>query len=140
MIQGMYLNGEWVSADDPRAKPWIDAEKARVKAAKQRAREFGWELLTPLSVTDLFGVTASAVRQARLNGYVYAPFKFNVTDKDLHLLDLGSAVEYWDARKPVDFDAKLEKMRENGITLGVNNVCYNVLHTRPLTSMDDAIN
>ena len=136
-MDGLYLNGEWVSADDPRAAPWVEAELSRQRKAKEDAKKWGCEVLTPQAATALFGVSASAVRQARLGGHVYCRFTVDLTGRPLHLLHLQSAIEYWGEKKRDDFADVLEDMRENGHVLGVNGIGYNVLHDKPIVRLND---
>ena len=133
----LFLNGEWVSADDPRATPYVEAEFKRQRKAKEDAKRWGWEVLTPQAATALFGISASAVRQARLSGHVDCRFTVDLTGRPLHLLDLQSAIEYWRDKKRDDFADVLEDMRENGHVLGVNGIGYNVLHDKPIVRLND---
>ena len=138
MIEGMWLNKRWVSADHPDADPFIAKELERQRAAKERAKEYGLEVLTPQAAMSLFGISAPAVRQARLGGHVLTRLILEITDKSVHLLDLASAIDYWQDKKREDFDATLEDMRENGHPMGVGSSVYNVLHVKPIVRMDAA--
>ena len=77
------------------ARAYLETEKRRVEAEKEKARRFGFELLTPLAAVTLVGISDAAVRTARLKGRVHAPFTMSVAGKDVHLLHLRSAIEYW---------------------------------------------
>ena len=133
----LLLNGEWVSADDPRATPWVEAEFKRQRKAKEDAKKLGFEVLTPQAATALFGISASAVRQARLGGHVYCRFIVDLTGRPLHLLHLQSAIDYWGDKKGDDFADVLDDMREDGHILGVNGIGYNVLHDKPIVRLND---
>ncbi len=131
------LNGDWVSSADPRATPYLEAEFKRQRKAKEDAKKWGFEVLTPQAATALFRLSASAVRQARLGGHVYTTFTVDLTGRPLHLLNLESAIEYWGDKKRDDFADVLEDMRENGHVLGVNGIGYNVLHDKPIVRLND---
>ena len=137
MVEGMYLHGERISADDPRATPLIEEELERQRRAKEEAKTWGLEVLTPQAAMSLFGISASAVRQARLGGHVNCQFRFDLTERPLYLIHLGSAVEYWQDKKRDDFDEVLEEMRENGHILGYGQIGYNVLHVKPIVRFNE---
>jgi hypothetical protein len=133
----LLLNGEWVSADDPRATHYVEAEFKRQRKAKEDAKKLGFEVLTPQAATTLFNISASAVRQARLGGHVYTTFTVDLTGRPLHLLHLQSAIEYWEDKKRDDFADALDNMRKNGHVLGVSGIGYNVLHDKPIVRLND---
>lgn len=105
-----------------------EPEAERQQAAKDRARQLGHEVLTPLAAKTLFGKSAEAVRKAVREQRVDAAFDLWVTDKSVALIVLGSAINYWG--QP-DSEA-VERMRENGQTISVDGVGYNILHPTPL--------
>ena len=137
MLDGMFLNGKWVSADHPGAARYMEVERKRQFDAKQGTREWKLEVLTSAAAEYLFGVSGSAVQHARLKGRIHSPVTLDVTGKPVNLIDLESAIEYWQSKKRLDFEDVLEDMRENGHLLAVRNTTYNVLHTRPFARFND---
>ena len=116
---------------------YIAAEQARIQAAKVQAREMGFELLTPLAACRLFRKSPEAIRKAVRNGHVFAPFDLRATDKNVGLIRLDSAIDYWGSQGSNDFDERLDEMRDNGLTLSVQGVGYNILHPTPLLTLRD---
>ena len=110
-------------------------DKARHDAAKRYAAEMGQELLTPLAARALFGLSPESVRTAARKGHVDVPFTLDASGRDVQLIRLDSALEYWNQRKPPDLTGELAKMRENGQVMSVSNVVYTVLHPVPLVRM-----
>ena len=137
MVGKSYINGECVSNADHRANSFVEAEISRQRKAKEEAKELGFEVLTPQAATVLFGISASAVRQARLGEHVYTSFIVNLTGRPLHLVQLRSSIEYWQDKKRDDFDDMLEDMRGNGHILSIGGIAYNVLHDKPIVRMDE---
>ena len=103
-------------------------EAARRQAAKDRARQQGHEVLTPLAAKSLFGKSPEAVRKAVRNLHVEAPFDLEASEKKVALILLNSAADYWGQPDAGAVDA----MRENGQTISVDGVIYNILHPKPL--------
>ena len=60
----------------------------------QEAEKFT-EVLTPLAASYLFGRSAEAVRTAARKGHVASPFSFWFNGKEMRMLDLNSALDYW---------------------------------------------
>ena len=123
------------------ARAYLETEKRRVEAEKEKARRFGFELLTPLAAVTLVGISDAAVRTARLKGRVHAPFTMSVAGKDVHLLHLRSAIEYWGGgRSQERLETTLNEMRDFGFNLWISNadgnggIGYNILHPHPLVS------
>ena len=117
----------------------MEKEYERIRQAKEAAKERGLEYITEDAAAALFGITNAAVRQARRKGLVAFTATHAVSDgPPIHLLLLSSALEYW-AKGVANYDAALDEMRENGLTLGKGGVVYNVLHVRPLFRVEDAL-
>ena len=115
----------------------MEVERERQRKEREKAKELGNEVLTPQAAMALFGISASAVRQARLAGHVETRLTCYVTDRPVHLLNLSSAVSYWKDKRREDFDAALESMRDTGHLLGVDMTLFNVLHIRPFVVWKD---
>lgn len=137
MAEYIYINGEKVSADAPLASPYVEAEKKRQREARRNAEERHLELLTPETASVLFGITLTAVGMARRNGNIYAPFVLDLSGRELHLINLESAMAYWHNKKRPDFDAVLADMRQNGHVMGFGSLGYNILHVRPIARLDE---
>ena len=116
----------------------LRTERDRQRKARKEARALGNEVLTPQAAMSLFGISAAAVRQARLAGHVETRLTCHVTDRPVHLLSLSSAIDYWQYRKREDFEEVLESMRQNGHLLAVGMVLFNVLHTKPFVVWESA--
>ena len=138
-MDGMWVNGRWVSADSPEAAPFMEKEYERIRQAKEAAKEWGLEYITEDAAAALFGITNAAVRQARRKGLVEFFATHAVSDgPPIHLLTLSSALKYW-AKGGANYDAALDEMRGNGLTLGNGEAVYNILHARPLFRVEDAL-
>ena len=83
-------------------------------------------MLTPRAATTLFGISNAAVRTARLSGKVRPELTISITAKDVHLIDLNSALHYWRLREGMQ--DTLDRMRRDGTTVSVGSDFYNVLH------------
>ena len=116
-----------------------EIEQKGQREAQEQAKEHGFELLTPQAAMHLFGISAPAVRQARIGRRVHAPFTLDIGSHAVHLLDLASATEYWRSKKRPDFDEILEDMRDTGHILGVSGIGYNVLHVKPIIRWEDDV-
>ena len=116
---------------------YIAAEQARNHAAKEQAREMNLELLTPLAASALFEKSPEAVRKAVRNGHVFVRFNLRATEKNVDLIRLDSAIDYWGTQNSHDFEMRLNEMRDNGLTLSVDGLGYNVLHPTPLLTLRD---
>ncbi len=135
----MFLNGKWVEGITPETKMFWERWDQQVKEAKAIAQEYGFEVLTPLAAVNLFNITPAAVRAARNTDKVHAPFALWITDREVELIDLQSALDYWRRHvDPPELKDQLKNMRENGHTLAVDQTVYNVLHVRPLVSLSNA--
>ena len=87
----------------------------------------------------LFGITNAAVRQARRKGLVDFVATHAVSNgPPIHLLILSSAMKHW-AKGGANYEAALDEMRGNGLTLGKGRAVYNILHVRPLFRVEDAL-
>ena len=132
-------NGRTVSADSPEAAPFMEKEDERIRQAKEDATESGLEYITEDAAAALFGITNAAVRQARRKGLVAFTATHAVSDgPPIHLLFLSSAMKYW-AKGGANYDAALDEMRGNGLTLGKGGKVYNILHVRPLFRVEAAL-
>ena len=103
-----------------------EADVIAAQALREQCRREGREVLTPLAATTLFGISNAAVRTARLSGKVRAELTISVTAKDVHLINLNSALHYWRLRE--DMRDTLARMRRDGATVSVGSDFYNVLH------------
>ena len=93
--------------------------------------DVGGELLTPGAAAQLFGISEAAVRAARLRGYVESPVIMGITGKVVHLLDIQSALKYWGESRSPDPN-ELDRMRQNGISMNVEDGVIHVLHSHPV--------
>ena len=75
------------------------------------------DVLTPLAAAALFKRSPNAVRTAVRKGRVETAFTLFVTNKDVHLIDLDSAVAYWG--KNESYEVNLVKFKANGATIAV---------------------
>ena len=102
----------------------------------------GREVLTPKGAMDLFDLSESAVRKARLKwedairkGHLKddsaVRFILTVTAKPVHMLSLDWALRQWG---PLAWDGeeKLRKMRESQHTFRLHGKDYLVLHPKPI--------
>ena len=109
----------------------VEAEAERIRRAREEAQAEGRELLTPLAARTLFSKSGEAIRKAVRLGHVAAPFTLRANERDVALIDLGSAVDYWG--QP---DANLLiQMRANAHNLGIGYLVYSVLHPTPLVTV-----
>lgn len=115
----------------------IAAERARIQAAKEQARELKRELLTPLAASKLFKKSPEAVRKAVRNRQVFVEFNLRPSNRIIVLIQLESAMRYWGTQSSHDFEMRLNEMRDNGMTLSVSGLPYNVLHPTPLLTLRD---
>ena len=113
--------------------PRLAHDLARTAAAKTEAQERRRELLTPRATAKLFGKSAEAIRKANSKGHVRVVVDLWATEKNVGLIDLQSACDYWGQPDP----SLVDVMRENGHNLGVGGVVFNVLHSRPLATLRD---
>ena len=113
----------------PSNKPSADVLKA-----SDAARRAGRELMTPKAVAELLGITDAAVRTARLHGRVESPFALSITQKKVHLVTVGSAVEYWVGPDSERVDEHLHAMRRNGTTMALGGEFWNILSDHPVDS------
>ena len=110
--------------------PRYEDEAKRRQVAKDKARERGHEVLSPLGAKKLFGKSAEAIRKAVRNRHVEVGFDHCITDKRVALILLNSAIDYWGQPD----DSVVDKMRENGQTISVDGLVYNILHPTPLVA------
>ena len=122
--------------EKPVANPPPKNEQEREAAAKAEARAAGRELLTPKAASVLFGKAPVTVRRAVAGDYVLGMVRLNFTERPVFLIQLESAIQYWG--KPTD-SWLLEQMRDNGHTLGINGVGFNVLSLERLVSLNNSI-
>ena len=108
-------------------------EAQRIRAAKDEARGLGFELLTPLAAAKLFQKSPEAVRKATRTGRVEVVFDLRVTDRNVAMIRLNSAIEYWGEPD----EQRLGEMRDNGLTMGVSSGVWNILHSKPLLDLRD---
>ena len=101
-----------------------------IRAARERCRNAGREVLTPRAAAALFGLSEATVRVARLSGAVETALTLAVTGKPIQLLLLDSALRYWRRPGQREFLRRtLEEFRANGTTISVGTLFYNVLHS-----------
>ena len=79
---------------------YYEAEMERQRKARVWAREHGYEVLTTAAASKLFGISGSAVRQARVREHVRTRLTLQVSGQPVPLLDLQSAIEYWSKVRP----------------------------------------
>ena len=98
----------------------------------QQAKEFT-EVLTPLAASYLFGRSAEAVRTAVRKGHVASPFSFWFDGKEIRMLDLDSALDYWGrhtaSRGSRNLQSELREMRSYGehVTVDIFGDKYRIL-------------
>lgn len=103
-----------------------DADAKAIQALRAQCQRNKREVLTPLGATVLFGISNAAVRAARLEGKVKPELTASVTAKDVHLINLDSALRYW---RLADGMAKtLAHMRMRGTPVAVGSEFYVILH------------
>ena len=90
------------------------------------------DVLTPLAAAALFERSPEAVRTAVRKGHVETAFTLSVTNKDVHLIYLDSAVAYWG--KNESYEVNLVKFKANGNTISVDSAGYRMLHPVPLVA------
>ena len=112
----------------PSAQRPTDGDTA--DSRKTVAAANGLELLTPLAACDLFSKSPPTVRRAVSHSHVYNPFVMHLSDKPVRLIDLSSAIAYWD----VHSEARLDEMRANGTLMWIDERSYNILHPTPLVT------
>ena len=138
-MEKVWINGQLYPANLADTKPYVAAELKRQRKFKRDAKELGFEVITPEAAMSLFGISAPAVRQARLGGHVDVAFTLDVTGKAVHVLKLQSAAHYWHSKKRPEFDDELERMREAGHMMGVRGLPYLILHVRPIFNWSDDV-
>lgn len=116
-------------------KAYIDAENERIREAKRFARRDRLELLTPAAASVLFNKSLDTIRRATRIGKVEIAFHLRVVSREIALIRLDSAVEYWGQSS--GYAKQVEAMRENGLTLGVGRLVYNILHHEPLLELNE---
>ena len=104
---------------------------ATQELAEVRKEELQGELLTPGAAAQLFGISESAVRAARLRGNVTSPVVMGISGKAVHLLDIRSALDFWGESRTLDPD-ELDRLRRNGIRVSADNDEFRVLHSQPV--------
>ena len=110
-------------------------EAERVKLARELARIFDNELLTPRAARELFGKAEQTVRQAVRLGHVHAPFDLCFSDKKVRLISLKSARDYWGRGDDFDFDERLDQWREEAHLIHVHGSPWTVLHPTLLVTV-----
>ena len=104
------------------------AEQEKINDVKSRCRNDGRELLTPLAIAKLFGISAAAIRIARQKGLISPYVKLSVTGKAVDLILLQAVLQYW-KKAPADLEDKLTEYRKNGTILAVDSEFFNILHS-----------
>ena len=123
--------------DSESLKAYRDANRRYEQGARRKNQEFGFELITPKAAAKLFRITPTGVRDAIRNDRVHVPYRVSASlaGRTINLINLRSALDCWSARLPDDLEHRLEEMRRDCMTLGIDNgLCYNVLHTTPLVT------
>ena len=105
----------------------------RQQAARDEAQASGQELITPLAACKLFKKSAATVRRAVNHGHVWAPYVLQATGTPTNLIDLKSAIHYWNHADP----DTIHIMRNNGNTLTINGNSYNILSLERLIDHRD---
>lgn len=93
------------------------------------------EVLTPFACSVLFGRSGEAVRRATREGFVKSRLVVAFTAKQVRLIDLQSALNYWGKPRT----RQLKTMRKNMITLTVKGKRYEILHPLPLVASEEAL-
>ena len=117
-------------------------ENSHISRDAREAIAAGREVLTPKGVKDLFNLSESAVRKARLKwesavrkGHLknvsVVRFVLTITDKPVHMLSLDWALRQWG---PLAWDGEemLQTMRESQHTFRLYGKNYLVLHPKPI--------
>ena len=100
-------------------------------AGTRHDEEMQWELMTPGAAAYLFGISEAAVRAARLREDIKSPIVMRINGRDVYLLEVQSALDYWgDSRQP-DL-SELDRMRQNRLKMSIDDDVYHLLHTRPV--------
>ena len=92
------------------------------------------DVLTPLAASYLFGRSGEAVRTAARKGHVASPFSFWFDGKEIRMLDLKSALDYWGrdtaSRGFKNLENELRQMRSYGkhVTVDIFGDKYRILH------------
>ena len=116
---------------------YYEAEAERQRRARAWARDHGYEVLTTAVASRVFGVSGSAVRQARVREHVKTRLTLQVSGQPVPLLDMRSAIEYW-GKVRLDFDAVLDEMRQDCHTFALGWAVYNILHDKPIVRLASA--
>ena len=104
--------------------PNVDAKA--IEELRAQCRRDQREVVTPLGATVLFGISNAAVRTARLQGKVKPELTASMTAKDVHLINLQSALRYW--QLPEAMEQTLTLMRTRGTLAAVGSEFYVILH------------
>ena len=102
------------------------ADANAIEDIRAQCRQDQREVLTPLGATVLFGISNAAVRTARLQGKVKPELTASITAKDVHLINLQSALGYW--HLPEAMEQTLTLMRSHGTPVAVGSEFYVILH------------
>ena len=87
------------------------------------------DVLTPMAACVLFGRSGEAIRRACREGHVHTQLALAFTGKQIRLIDLKSAVNYWgDEAWPGTIASQIEKMKLLGISIVHQGQVYNVCH------------
>ena len=94
----------------------------------------GCELLTVAAIAELYDLTLSAIRKAITDGRIDALFELKNNPRPSQLVRLSVVIETWGTPKN---PARLAEMRAQCLTMGINGIGWNVLHTEPLLSVKE---
>jgi len=99
--------------------------------AERQHEELLGELLTPGAAAQLFGISESAVRAARLRGNVTSPIVMGISGKTVHLIDIRSALDFWGESRTPDPN-EIDRLRRNGVIVSDDDEVFHVLHSQPV--------
>ncbi len=89
------------------------------------------EVLTPLGAAVLSGRTLGAVAKAVRERRVKAPVTLMFLGKEIRLVELASALQYWKAEKHVFHKRTLGELRQFSFAIEYDDFRYRVLHCMP---------
>ena len=113
-----------------------NANAMAIEELRTQCRRDQREVLTPLAATVLFGISNAAVRTARLQGKVKPELTASITAKDVHLINLQSALRYW--HLPEAMLQTLTLMRTHSTPVAVGSEFYVILHAGEAVKPFDA--
>ena len=89
------------------------------------------EVMTPFGATILSGRTQGAVTKAVRERRVKAPLTLMFLGKEVRLVELASALQYWNAGKLLFHERTLHELRHFSFAIEYAGFRYRVLHGTP---------